>query len=201
MTDRDPNGAPDPAPLSADEIIPHTYLPETRFARPIDRTLLLLGKLSAWLWLGVLGVIIANVVSRFFLRGGSIWLEELSWHLFGAAMLLALSYAVVTDSHVRVDLFYEKFTLRTKAWIELLGFTLLLLPALYVIISDLIPYAHRSFVYNERSQAPSGLPYRWILKSILPLAFIMLALAILARLSKCTSVIFGFPRALPDGQR
>ncbi|RFA24750.1 C4-dicarboxylate ABC transporter permease [Alkalilimnicola ehrlichii] len=171
--------------------------PDNHFSRIVDAGLLLLGRLSAWLWLGVLAVVVANVVARFFLRGGSIWLVELSWHLFGAAMLLSLSYAVVTDSHVRVDLFHERFQLKTKAAIELVGFVLLLLPALYILIAELIPYAHRSFIYNERSQAPSGLPYRWILKSLVPIAFALLALAVVSRLSKCTTTLFNIPRQLP----
>ncbi len=60
-------------------------LPYNRISRPLDRLLTAIGQASAWLWLVVLLVVLANVFSRFILSRGSIALEELSWHLFGAA--------------------------------------------------------------------------------------------------------------------
>ena len=70
-------------------------LPHNRLSSILDRLVAAIGKASAWLWLAVLLVVLCNVFSRFILSRGSIALEELSWHLFGAAMMLSLGYAVV----------------------------------------------------------------------------------------------------------
>ena len=182
-------------PVSPDTAAPEA-LPYNRISRPLDRLLTAIGQASAWLWLVVLLVVLANVFSRFILSRGSIALEELSWHLFGAAVMLSLAYAVVRDDHVRVDVLRERFSLRSQAWIELLANVLLALPVILLMIDALVPYAYQAYLYNERSQAPSGLPYRFIFKSVLPLGLLLVALALLSRALRCSTLLFHFPRAL-----
>jgi TRAP-type mannitol/chloroaromatic compound transport system permease small subunit len=171
-------------------------LPNNRLSWRLDRLIVAVGRASAWLWLVVLAVVLSNVFSRFVMARGSIALEELSWHLFGAAMMLALGYAVVRDDHVRVDVLREKFSLRLQAWIELTGIVLLALPIIGLMIDSLIPYAYTAFVYQEHSQAPSGLPYRFLFKSVLPLGLILVAIALVSRASRCSTLLFNFPRAI-----
>jgi len=189
-------------PVSPDAPVPDA-LPYNRISRPLDRLLVAIGQASAWLWLAVLLVVLANVFSRFALSRGSIALEELSWHLFGAALMLALAYAVVRDDHVRVDVLRERFSLRSQAWIELIAIALLALPVIVLMIDALIPYAYKAYLYNERSQAPSGLPYRFIFKSVLPIGLVLVALALLSRALRCSTLLFNFPRALtaPSDER
>lgn len=182
-------------PVSPDAPAPDA-LPYNRISRPLDRLLVAIGQASAWLWLAVLLVVLANVFSRFALSRGSIALEELSWHLFGAALMLALAYAVVRDDHVRVDVLRERFSLRSQAWIELLAIALLALPVIVLMIDALIPYAYKAYLYSERSQAPSGLPHRFIFKSVLPIGLALVALALLSRALRCSTLLFNFPRAL-----
>ncbi|MCC5810214.1 MAG: TRAP transporter small permease subunit [Ectothiorhodospiraceae bacterium] len=169
-------------------------LPTNRISYHVDGGIELFGKLVSWLWIVTLFVVLTNVVNRFILGRGSIGVEELSWHLFGTTMMLTLAYAVVTDSHVRVDVLREKFSLRTQAWIELLAIVLLLLPVLYFVVDELIQYAWRSYLRGERSQAPSGLPYRFIIKSMLPIGMLLVAIAIASRALRCCTLLFGFPR-------
>ncbi|ANG65378.1 C4-dicarboxylate ABC transporter permease [Marinobacterium aestuarii] len=170
-------------------------LPTNRLSRLLDSVVEAVGRLSSWLWLAVLVVVLTNVFSRFVLAAGSIALEELSWHLFGIAMMLTLGYAVVRDDHVRVDVLREKFSLHTQAVIELVCILLLALPIIYLMIDALIPYAYKAYIYDERSQAPSGLPYRFIFKSALPLGLILVAIALFSRALRCMTLLFGFPRA------
>ncbi len=170
-------------------------LPTNSLSRLLDSIVVAVGRLSSWLWLAVLIVVLTNVFSRFVLAAGSIALEELSWHLFGIAMMLTLGYAVVRDDHVRVDVLREKFSLRTQAIIELAGILLLALPIVFLMIDALIPYAYKAFVYNERSQAPSGLPYRFIFKSALSLGLILVAIALFSRALRCMTLLFGFLRS------
>ena len=169
----------------------------------LDRLVVAVGRLASWLWLVVIGVILTSVFSRYVLGEGSIAREELSWHLFGAATMLTLGYAAVRDDHVRVDVLHERFSLRGKAWIDLLGIMVLALPILYLMIHTLVPTAWTAWIYHERSQAPSGLPYRFIFKSILPLGIALVMVALVSRALRCTTLLFGFPRAtaLPDADR
>ncbi|MFL1404828.1 TRAP transporter small permease subunit [Marinobacter sp. M1N3S26] len=174
----------------------HNGLPHNRLSQGLDRLISAIGRGLSWLWLVMLVVVLVNVFSRFVLSRGSIALEELSWHLFGIAMMMTLAYAVVKDDHVRVDVLREKFSLRTRALIEALGIALLALPILYLMMEALVPYAWKAFVLDERSQAPSGLPYRFIFKGFLPLGLALVALALFSRLTRCTTLLAGFPRAL-----
>lgn len=171
-------------------------LPINAFSWQLDRLVVAVGRLASWLWVGVLIVVLTNVISRYVFSQGSIALEELSWHLFGTATMLTLGYAVVRDDHVRVDVLKEKFSPKAQAIIELLGIVLLALPIISLMISALLPYAWTAWIYNEHSQAPSGLPYRFIFKSMLPLGLVFVMIALVSRASRCGTLLFRFPRAI-----
>ncbi len=185
--------ASSPPPLSG---IPshHTKLPTNAISNAIDAVIDRIGFLFSWLWIVAVGVILYAVISRYALAQGTIMLEEISWHVAGAAWLIGLSYTLVSDDHVRVDVLHERFSLRTQAWIELFGLLVLLIPFLIIAQESMIPYFWSSFLQGEESQAPAGLPARWALKFFLPLAFGLLLLAALSRLLKCTTLLFGWPR-------
>ena len=177
-----------------DEIlIHHVELPQTAISQAIDAGLILLGKAASWLWLVVVGIIIYAVVGRYAFGQGSVTLEEWQWHVAGAAWLIGLSYTLATDDHVRVDVLHERFSLRTKGWIEFFGILLLLLPFLVFAFWEAIPYFHSSYLQDETSQAPAGLPNRWILKGVLALAFLLLMVAAISRLLRVTALLFGKP--------
>ncbi|MCL1476589.1 TRAP transporter small permease subunit [Marinobacter sp. M3C] len=191
-------------PGEAESALPiNKELPFNALSVRLDRLVVAVGRLASYLWLVVMGVILTSVFSRYVLAQGSIALEEMSWHLFGAATMLTLGYAAVRNDHVRVDVLHEHFSLRTQAWIDLLGIVLLALPILYLMIHTMVPTAWTAWVYQERSQAPSGLPYRFIFKSILPLGIALVMIALFSRALRCSTLLFGFPRAtaLPDADR
>jgi len=171
-------------------------LPINTMSWHLDRLVVAVGRFASWLWIAVLIVILINVFSRYVLSQGSIALEELSWHLFGTATMLTLGYAVVRDDHVRVDVLKEKFSPKAQAIIELLGIVLLALPIIALMISALVPYAWTAWTYMEHSQAPSGLPYRFIFKSMLPLGLVFVMVALVSRATRCTTYLFRFPRAI-----
>ena len=98
--------------------------------------------------------------------------------------MFGLSYAVVTDAHVRVDLLSNLMSRSTRAWVEILGITLLLLPFIVIVIIYGWEFFWSSWVRHERSLAPMGLPYRWAIKAVIPLSFIVLGLAALTRLTR-----------------
>lgn len=197
VSDRGSSGSLRASIADADELLHHhTELPTTRISQWLDAVLTLIGKGAAWFWLVVTGIIIWAVVGPYVFGQGSVLLEELQWHLAGAGWLLGLSYTLVVDDHVRVDVLHERFSLRTQAWIELFGLLFLLLPFLGLAIYEMVPYAISAYEVGETSQAPAGLPYRWILKGVLALSFGLIAVASVSRLLKVTALLFGLPRPI-----
>ena len=173
-----------------------TAIPTNIVSFHIDRFILFVGKAASWLWLAVLVVVLYNVFSRYVFNSGSTAIQELSWHLFGAATLLVISYAVVTDDHVRVDFLSEKIRREYVAGFELLMIGVLVIPLLFFMIENLANYALTSFIRNESSQAPDGLPYRFLIKSVIPIALVLLVVALVSRMLKITTFIFCIPNPL-----
>ena len=102
------------------------------------------------------------------------------------------------DAHVRVDVLRDRLRPRLQGWLELYGILLLLLPFVALISIFGVPFVLESFASSEVSQSPGGLPLRWLIKSALPLGFLLLGLAAIARLLRVWSFLFGVPRALPS---
>lgn len=170
-------------------------LPQTTFSLHVERLINAIGNAVSWLWVLLLGVIVINVVARYLFAEGRIEFEEIQWHLYSAGFLVGLSYGYVSDSHVRVDVLREKMNPGLKAWVELYGTLFLLLPFIGLVILASLPFLSYSFATDEVSRAPGGLPFRWIIKGFLTLGFSLLLIAVLARLSRITSFLFGWPRS------
>ena len=168
-------------------------LPHTSFSTRIDTWLDRIGRALSWVWFALLIVIVVNVAARYLFGEGRVEFEEIQWHLYSGGFLLGLGYAYSTDSHVRVDVIHERLSHRHKAWVELYGILLLLLPFIALILTFSIPFVIDSFRFAEISQAPGGLPYRWAIKAMLPLGFSLLLLATLARLHRVWTFLFSTP--------
>jgi TRAP-type mannitol/chloroaromatic compound transport system permease small subunit len=173
-------------------------LPETGLSRRLDPWLRRTGEWASWLWLVLLFVIVANVVLRYAFGEGRIEFEEIQWHLYATGFLLGLGYALQSDAHVRVDVIHERLSPRHQAWIELYGMLLLLLPFVALVLIYSVPFVWQSYRLGEHSQAPGGLPYRWLIKAMLPLGFLILLLAAVSRLSRVWALLFGRGSASRD---
>lgn len=171
-------------------LIHHAELPHTRFSRIVDGMLKRLGAIMSWLWLALMGVIVLNVAMKNLLGDGRIEFEEIQWHIYSALFMLGLSVTLASDDHVRIDVLYEHFSVRTKAWIDLLGIVFLLMPFLVMLMWYGIPFVADSFATSERSNAPAGLSHRWIIKSVLVAGCALLALAAAARLHRAAALLF-----------
>ena len=171
-------------------------LPKTEFSVVVDSIISRIGMFTSWLWLLLMLVIVLNVIMRYFFGMGRIEFEEIQWHLFASGFLTALSYAYISDSHVRVDVVRIRLPDQMQAWIELYGTLLLLLPFIVLVLIFSAPFISYSFSTREVSEAPGGLPYRWIIKSFLALGFLLLLAACLARLSRVWSFLFAWPSAV-----
>ncbi|KJY82951.1 C4-dicarboxylate ABC transporter [Vibrio galatheae] len=148
----------------------------------IERTINLASKALAWTNLALVAVIIIQVVLRKVFSNGQIALEELQWHLYATAVIFGTAYAQVTNLHVRVDIFYHKFSERKKAFVDLLGLLFLAIPFVVIVILHSYDFAYEAWRVNESSASPSGLPYRWLIKGVIPLSFSLLLLSMVAKI-------------------
>lgn len=168
--------------------------PRTLVSDIIEGVLKAIGNVVNWIWLILMLVIVANVIMRYALATNYVWVEETQWHMYAVGFMIGIGFSIIHDAHVRVDVLAAGFHPRTRAIIELLGITLLMLPLFYFIILYAIPFVERSWVRNEVSSAPGGLTNRWAIKSLIVIAFGYMALAAIARLLRVCAFLFNFPR-------
>ena len=166
------------------------FLPHTRLTRRIDAVLDWIGRITSYIWLVLLIVVVVNVLLRYAFNEGRIELEELQWHLYSLGFLLGLSYAYQADTHIRVDVLHERLQPRTQAWIELYGTLLFIIPFIALVLIYAVPFVQASFALAEVSPSPGGLPLRWLIKACLPLGFLLLLLAVVARLIRVWRYLF-----------
>ena len=167
------------------DTLPHTYL-----SSRIDNFVQRIGQTLSYIWLALLFVIVINVLMRYLFSEGRIELEELQWHLYSVGFLLGMSYAYQADVHIRVDVLHERFSPQLRAWIELYGILLFLIPFIALILIYSVQFVSSSFGVGEESPSPGGLPYRWAIKAILPLGFALLLLTVFARLIRVWYFLF-----------
>ncbi len=129
-------------------------------------------------------LIVFDALSRYLLHSGSIALQELEWHLFDVIILLGIPYALKEGAHVRVDIFYANFKPRTKAYIDIVSYLVLVLPFSVLIIYMGFDFVMQSYVQSEGSSDPGGLAYRYIVKSLMLISFALLFLQSVSEISK-----------------
>ncbi len=129
-------------------------------------------------WLTTLMVIVVcyDVFTRYVLNSSMVAVQELEWHLFAMVFLLGAAFTLKNDGHVRVDVFYSRMSPKMKAAIDLIGCLLFLLPFAALIIWTSKSFVQFAYMINETSPDPGGLPYRWALKAMIPIGFIMVFL-------------------------
>ncbi|MFK5913673.1 MAG: TRAP transporter small permease subunit [Woeseiaceae bacterium] len=137
----------------------------------------ILGKLSALLFILLIFNVFYDVVMRYVFNDVSIGMQELEWHLYASVFMLSIPYALSKDGHVRVDIIYDNLSIRKKAWIDLLGTLILLLPFTILVTRYGIDFTIDSFELGEGSGDPGGLPYRWIIKGVIPFAFFSITIS------------------------
>lgn len=168
-----------------------------KFADLVEGVLRRIADAGAWAFIACIVVITFDVITRkmgFQLPGfGSTRLQELEWHLHAVLFCTWLGYAYVRNAHVRIDVFTGGMSERNKLWLELFCCIVFALPYLWIAI----PYAHdffvTSYLQGESSDAPTGLPFRWIVKFFLYLAFLTVAAAVAAVIARCVVALFGTP--------
>lgn len=170
-----------------------------------DRFIIHFGNIVAWAF----PLLMIAIVAQVFLRANGnnqAWLDDLQWWIYGFAMLTAFGYAIVTNSHVRVDILHQNYSPERKARIEAFALGCLLLPFIVLMTDVMSHYAWSSIEAREGSSSPNGLHRLYILKTSLPILFLFAGLATLSGLWKnlrvfttpslTTMLIWAFPTAV-----
>lgn len=148
------------------------FLSLSRFIDTLNEKI---GSLISWALLVSVLICAGNAVVRYaFNTSSNAWLE-IQWYLFSAIFLLATSYTLRRNEHVRIDVITGRFSKRTQVIIDIFGFLLFLLPITLIILYYAIPYAVISFESQEMSSNAGGLIV-WPAKALIPAGFTLLAL-------------------------
>jgi TRAP-type mannitol/chloroaromatic compound transport system permease small subunit len=159
-------------------------------SKVIDRVNEFIGKAVGWLILVAVIVSAANAIVRKTMNMSSnAWLE-LQWYLYGAAFLLAASYTLKQNEHIRIDILYGAFSRRVQHWIDLLGHLLFLMPFVILMDAYFVPYLSLSIAQGEISNNAGGLVI-WPAKSLLLIGFLMLTAQGIAEIVKKIAVMRG----------
>ena len=144
-------------------------------AERIESVIDLFGKVASWLTLSIVLLIVINVILRYSMSLGSVWAQELEWHLLAAMILFGISFSLLRGDNVRVDLFYANYTPQKKYIVDLFSAILTIIIAVFFVKLS-INYVGQSFSIGEKSPDPGGIPMRWLVKSLIPIGFSLLAL-------------------------
>jgi TRAP-type mannitol/chloroaromatic compound transport system permease small subunit len=142
------------------------------------------GYLSAILALSLALLIGYDALMRYLFSAGSIALQEIEWHLFDIVFLFGLSFALREDKHVRVDIFFSSYTTDTKAVVQIFSMLFLLIPFSFYFLHGSYEMTLQSYVQNEVSSDPGGLAYRFLIKGVLFVAFVLLVLQAISEIIK-----------------
>ena len=147
-----------------------------KVCRWIDALNTWVGNSVAWATALVVVVVFVDVVMRYAFQVSFVFTQELEWHLFAFIFLMGAGYTLLKDGHVRVDIFYQRASAKTQAWINLIGVLFFLIPGCFMIIATSLNFVYNAWAVMEGSPDPGGIPYRFLLKACIPAGFILVLL-------------------------
>jgi len=150
----------------------------------LDKLIKHIANFTALILMVLVLLVVYDATQRYFFSSGSIALQELQWHLFDLVILFGISYTLLQDAHVRVDIFYTSFSKKTKKIIHIITTLFFILPFSFLIIYIGIEFVVLSYTQNEISSNPGGLEFRYLVKALMPLSFVLVSLQALNGLRK-----------------
>jgi TRAP-type mannitol/chloroaromatic compound transport system permease small subunit len=170
-----------------------------RLARLIDAFSERSGRVLSWLTLATVLVTFLVVLLRYGFETGSIALQESVTYLHAAVFMLGAAYTLKHDAHVRVDIFYQRLGGRGRAWINLAGGLLLLLPVCVFILAGSLEYVASAWSVLEGSPEAGGLDAVYLLKTLIPLMALLLMLQGIAQCLHSILYLSGRAQAAETG--
>jgi len=161
------------------------------FVNAVESFTEITGRLIAWLTMLMVALVVLVVVTRYFLEVGSIALQESVTYLHCLVFMMGLAFTLKHDGHVRVDIFYRGFSSKSKAMVNLLGGIFFLVPVCLVIFFTSLDYVLASWAIHETSAENNGLPFVYLLKTLMLLMPATLLLQGVAEIIKSGLVVSG----------
>ena len=148
------------------------------------------GRLISWLSLLMVLITFCIVVLRYGFNIGWIGMQESVMYLYATSFLLGIAYTYKHQGHVRVDIFYTKMSCKSKAWVNLFGILLLLLPVTFFIFYTSWGYVMDSWSVLEESGDAGGLTFVYLLKTNILLMPLLLTIEAIAQLLINIQILF-----------
>ncbi len=169
-----------------------------KFVQTIDLITEILGKGVAWLTLLIVLLTFSIVVLRYGFNLGWIGMQESVLYFHGLVFMLGAGYTLKHDGHVRVDIFYQQYSAKQKAWLNLFGSLFLLLPVCIFIFFISVNYVISSWQIMEQSPEAGGLPLVYLNKSLILLLAVTLTLQGVAEILRNVMVLLQGPAELVE---
>lgn len=147
-----------------------------RWGDRLDRIVERIGQASAWLTVLLVLLVAFDVAARYLFHVSWVSEQEFEWHVLAVIALMAGSYTLQQGEHVRVDVLYQYYSDRTKQWLDVLLPALVVVPIGLFVAYMSLHFVQMSYIINESSPDPGGLPDRWALKAFIPIGFALVAL-------------------------
>lgn len=156
------------------------------------------GVVAAWL---VVPLIIASsyeVFARYLFNAPTIWSFELAYMAMGAHFLIGAAYTLREEGHIRIDIFYSRFSPRTQAWVDVFGFTFLMLPTTWWLTWGLWEYALDAYQSGELSGQSAWNPVIWPFRMVFFSGLLLLSIQGTLSLLKAMRTAFARGDRAPD---
>lgn len=121
-------------------------------------------------------LVFINVLARYTFTVGAVWAQELEWYLMAVVALFGIAYCMRYDDHVRVDVFYRKYSDIGRLWFDACVALFVVIPCAVLICYYGWSFAEISFLRGERSPNSTGLPWRFIPKGLIVVGFAFVVL-------------------------
>jgi len=167
-----------------------------RLINTIDRITNIVGTVVSWLTIMMVAAVVIVVITRYFLQVGSIALQESVTYLHAIVFLLGIAYTLKQDGHVRVDIFYRQFSGRQRALVDFCGGLFFLIPVSVLIFYSSWDYVLASWAIGETSAENNGLPFIYLLKTLMILMPATLLLQGVAEILKSLLILIDQPNSV-----
>jgi TRAP-type mannitol/chloroaromatic compound transport system permease small subunit len=161
----------------------------TKIIRVIDSISAWSGKIVCWLVLIFTVVLGYEIVMRYVFNAPTKWAFDISYMLGGTYFWLGEGYTLYKKKHVRIDIFYRKFSVRRQALVDIFFSLIFFFPLWGLLLYELIPYVYLSWITDERSMQGYWMPILYPFKTVMPLGVALLLLQGVAELMRSTLVL------------
>ncbi|HVJ75356.1 MAG TPA: TRAP transporter small permease subunit [Casimicrobiaceae bacterium] len=162
-----------------------------RFATAIDALTRGVGKAIAWLILPMVLSLVWEVVARYFFNAPTTWAYDMTFMLYGTFFMIGSAWTLQKGGHIRTDVYYGKWSVRTRAKVDLACYVVLFFPAMAVFGWLGAEYFWKSFGQNERIVTSPWLPIVWPFKFMIPATAVLLLLQGIAECIRAWARAFG----------